>query len=180
MTPHGICMMTSVYIIYNSNQSVNGNTNLIQFTIRIISFLILNYFFSLIIPSTQPYSLIPIITQINHVSSLTCSSFNFTKFRLVANITSVAAGPVNIATPMQLTVVHVTQQVHTYFEHCQSSALKSPPLLAAADLPISEPVFLNTSTFPLSASRESIRRSDMIENTKTKNLSRICYTLPSS
>ena len=41
----------------------------------------------------------------------------------------------------------------SYMEHCQSSALNRPPLFVAADFPISEPVFLNTSTLPLSASQ---------------------------
>ena len=43
----------------------------------------------------------------------------------------------------------------SHMEHCQSSALKSPPLLVAALFPISDPVFLNTSTLPLSVTQST-------------------------
>ena len=42
------------------------------------------------------------------------------------------------------------EKLLSHILHCQSSALKSPPLRWAMFLPISAPDFLNTSTLPLS------------------------------
>lgn len=47
--------------------------------------------------------------------------------------------------------------IRTHMEHCQSSALNRPPLLPAADLPISAPVFLNVSTLPFSKEWKKIK-----------------------